>query len=434
MMQVVQLIADKSLQGADCPVSPENNPTKDVCGFPSSTDQDGMTRISNSSHASLEKSITGLEQLMMKNQHRVEEMIIGSESRIKQAVETNATGEQSTEEPRRRMKSELEQNGQSKHVFPANGGPTNLAPLVKPQGSEPVHCADDADNLDAKNKATSKAPPNDQYSADEQHNGQSPMHGSTYPQETNGSCLHDEHDGCSLPTSGSSSPNHRLGTSPKIPEGAPANFKLGRRPSVEDTTNEVFKQMWQARAAATEDERWKGLKTGNESRAQLLALQLLSSILFERIVGVIILANSIFIAVQTNWTAENLREADAAEWKYTDYCFTAFFSCEVVLRIVAERKRFLTGKSRGWNLFDLGIVLTSILEECLSLASSTRVVRILRFLRLIRLARFIRVMRFFSELRAMVWGIMHSIASLVWAIILLIIVMFIFACYITQTV
>eukprot|EP00746_Dinoflagellata_sp_MGD_P028418 gnl/MRDRNA2_/MRDRNA2_16714_c0_seq2.p1 gnl/MRDRNA2_/MRDRNA2_16714_c0~~gnl/MRDRNA2_/MRDRNA2_16714_c0_seq2.p1 ORF type:complete len:311 (+),score=66.01 gnl/MRDRNA2_/MRDRNA2_16714_c0_seq2:226-1158(+) len=43
-------------------------------------------------------------------------------------------------------------------------------------------------------------------------------------------------------------------------------------------------------------------------------------------------------------------------------------------------------------------------------------------------------MRFFSELRAMVWGIMHSVAMLVWAIILLMIVMFIFACYITQTV
>merc|ERR1719160_31469 len=91
-------------------------------------------------------------------------------------------------------------------------------------------------------------------------------------------------------------------------------------------------------------------------------------------------------------------------------------------------------RNRGWNLFDFGIVLTAIIEECLSLASSTRVIRILRFLRLIRLARFIRVMRFFSELRAMVWGIMHSIASLFWAIILLIIIMFIFACYITQTV
>merc|ERR1719375_1375799 len=43
-------------------------------------------------------------------------------------------------------------------------------------------------------------------------------------------------------------------------------------------------------------------------------------------------------------------------------------------------------------------------------------------------------MRFFSELRSMIWGIMHSIASLVWAMLVLMMVMIVSSCFITQTV
>jgi len=171
---------------------------------------------------------------------------------------------------------------------------------------------------------------------------------------------------------------------------------------------------------------------GEAGSLQRLAANLVHNSTFERANGLVILANSIFIALQMNATAENLRGA-AAEgysegWRYADYCFTVIFVFELVLRMVAERQRFFTGYSRRWNMFDLGMVAMAVLEETLSLVPSSGVIHILRFLRFVRLASFVR---FFREER-MFWGRVHSIAFLVWAILLLMMVAFLFAHLLTE--
>jgi hypothetical protein len=158
---------------------------------------------------------------------------------------------------------------------------------------------------------------------------------------------------------------------------------------------------------------------------------------FDYFVGAVILLNSIFIAAQTDLAAKELSEptgSTATLFRTCDVIFTLFFSAELLLRVIVEKMRFLTGRNKYWNFFDTVVVATAIIEESMSLVSNTRVLRLLRVMRLVRLARFIRVMRVFRELRAMVWGIMHSIMSLIWAVILLVVIMFLFACYVTQAV
>merc|ERR1719161_91341 len=59
---------------------------------------------------------------------------------------------------------------------------------------------------------------------------------------------------------------------------------------------------------------------------------------------------------------------------------------------------------------------------------------ILSVLRILRLTRVVRVMQFCRELRIMLYGIWHSLRSLMWAIMLLLLVMFVIAVCVTQIV
>eukprot|EP00746_Dinoflagellata_sp_MGD_P108356 gnl/MRDRNA2_/MRDRNA2_46281_c0_seq1.p1 gnl/MRDRNA2_/MRDRNA2_46281_c0~~gnl/MRDRNA2_/MRDRNA2_46281_c0_seq1.p1 ORF type:complete len:339 (-),score=42.60 gnl/MRDRNA2_/MRDRNA2_46281_c0_seq1:61-1077(-) len=93
-----------------------------------------------------------------------------------------------------------------------------------------------------------------------------------------------------------------------------------------------------------------------------------------------------------------------------------------------------------WNCFDLLVVTAALVEEVLEqldrgeMDESMTNVRVLRILRLVRILRVVRITRFFRELRIMVCGIQSSLQSLVWAMVLLFLVMFMFAVYIMQSV
>jgi hypothetical protein len=69
-----------------------------------------------------------------------------------------------------------------------------------------------------------------------------------------------------------------------------------------------------------------------------------------------------------------------------------------------------------------------------SLDFNASVIRTLKILRLMRVVRVVRVMRFFTELRVMALGIVGSMGSLMWAIVILLTFVFIFAVVITQMV
>eukprot|EP00746_Dinoflagellata_sp_MGD_P145055 gnl/MRDRNA2_/MRDRNA2_77720_c0_seq2.p1 gnl/MRDRNA2_/MRDRNA2_77720_c0~~gnl/MRDRNA2_/MRDRNA2_77720_c0_seq2.p1 ORF type:complete len:668 (+),score=101.60 gnl/MRDRNA2_/MRDRNA2_77720_c0_seq2:93-2096(+) len=204
------------------------------------------------------------------------------------------------------------------------------------------------------------------------------------------------------------------------------------RPSQDATS---VKQLWNATKLARKNSMNESQKP--KGQASQFLKKLVESNQFDYFVGGVILLNSIFIAYQTDWFARHLQEptgSTAALFRTCDVIFTLFFSLELGLRVIVERMRFITGRNKAWNFFDSVIVATAIVEASMELTSNTRVLRLLRVMRLVRLARFIRVMRVFRELRAMVWGIMHSIMSLIWAVILLVIIIFLFACYVTQAV
>lgn len=164
---------------------------------------------------------------------------------------------------------------------------------------------------------------------------------------------------------------------------------------------------------------------------------------FDMTVAVVILLNTVLMAFQTDWVAQNLREpgADDGGWMtQLGLAFTIFFSLDLLMRLVIEKKIFFTGPSKHWNIFDLFVVGSAIAEEVLSILvqqgpgvlANAKVMRILRILRLMRVLRVMRAGRFFRELRAIVYGIILSFRSLLWACILGASTIFLFAVFTTQ--
>mmetsp|Transcript_62119 Transcript_62119/g.110841 ORF Transcript_62119/g.110841 Transcript_62119/m.110841 type:complete len:659 (+) Transcript_62119:84-2060(+) len=102
--------------------------------------------------------------------------------------------------------------------------------------------------------------------------------------------------------------------------------------------------------------------------------------------------------------------------------FGIIFTVEITLRWVADG---LLGYFRtpewGWNLFDVFVLVVSIIEIGFELGSqrksmfvSIALTRLLRVIRFVRIFRVVRVFRFFRELRLMLYAILGSVKSLVW--------------------
>eukprot|EP00929_Paragymnodinium_shiwhaense_P011750 TRINITY_DN11796_c0_g2_i1.p1 TRINITY_DN11796_c0_g2~~TRINITY_DN11796_c0_g2_i1.p1 ORF type:complete len:751 (-),score=212.70 TRINITY_DN11796_c0_g2_i1:111-2363(-) len=170
----------------------------------------------------------------------------------------------------------------------------------------------------------------------------------------------------------------------------------------------------------------------------------LESSLFDRLVATVIAVNVLVIGAETNWRIQNLSGEGlwGDVWLAFHYIFSFIYFCELMLRLLVERMLFFSRKNADlrWNLFDLMLVLASTIDILADLTlqawspggNSLSTVRLLRILRLLRIMRILRVMRFLKDLRAMVHGIIMSVRSLVWALILLILIMYVFAVLIMQ--
>eukprot|EP00811_Abedinium_folium_P034069 NODE_6983_length_1619_cov_7.542895.p1 GENE.NODE_6983_length_1619_cov_7.542895~~NODE_6983_length_1619_cov_7.542895.p1 ORF type:complete len:401 (-),score=102.28 NODE_6983_length_1619_cov_7.542895:193-1395(-) len=117
-----------------------------------------------------------------------------------------------------------------------------------------------------------------------------------------------------------------------------------------------------------------------------------------------------------------------------EICFNIFFLAELALRILAHRMNFFFGKAWPSNLFDLILVMSSALEMGLSFSGkgvgiNLSVFRIFRIFRLMRLLKVIRKVPVLESLNVMADGIINSFVPLMWALVLLLIIMYGFAVF-----
>lgn len=153
---------------------------------------------------------------------------------------------------------------------------------------------------------------------------------------------------------------------------------------------------------------------------------------FEMSVAGLILSNACFIGIQTDWGMKNIGDTQPGPFRVVDVIFMVGFSVELILRVAAEKTKFISPKNQNinWNVFDSLLVVSSWIEEILAASSTGGIdmsaMQMLRITRLIRVLRVIRVMRVFTDLRKMVQGILSSLKSLVWCLLLLLLIMFVF--------
>jgi len=153
-----------------------------------------------------------------------------------------------------------------------------------------------------------------------------------------------------------------------------------------------------------------------------------TSMQFDTAVCLLILSNCIFVGVQI--------EHHDSSFIVFEMIFCFFFFAELLLRALADPKRFL-GRESKWNIFDSLCLVGSIIEIGVELLaqmqprSHVMVLRCMRFLHFLRVTRMLRV-RAFRELRLMVGSMLCCFKPFIWTLFLLMMEVYVFALLFTQ--
>eukprot|EP00746_Dinoflagellata_sp_MGD_P014860 gnl/MRDRNA2_/MRDRNA2_132774_c0_seq1.p1 gnl/MRDRNA2_/MRDRNA2_132774_c0~~gnl/MRDRNA2_/MRDRNA2_132774_c0_seq1.p1 ORF type:complete len:717 (-),score=136.78 gnl/MRDRNA2_/MRDRNA2_132774_c0_seq1:347-2497(-) len=141
---------------------------------------------------------------------------------------------------------------------------------------------------------------------------------------------------------------------------------------------------------------------------------------FNLIIACAVVANAIQLGVELDYP-----EHTFAYW-VMDHVFTATFTAEMVIKIFELRWNYF---HQGWNQLDFTLVMLSILDSWIlpivGTAADMRMYSVLRILRALRVIRAVRVLRVFKELWKIVRGIIDSFKTIVWAVLVLILVLYV---------
>lgn len=155
------------------------------------------------------------------------------------------------------------------------------------------------------------------------------------------------------------------------------------------------------------------------------ALPLCERPLFESMVGIAIMFNALFMAVQLDLTTAKTK----VPFQGTDWFFSTLFVGEIFFRIWCLG---LTGffKDKKHH-FDIVLVAFNITDSAIQLAGSSttglQAFSALRILRLFKIVKLLRVVSVIEDLHLIVVGLISALKSLRWVAIFLVLVVFIAA-------
>lgn len=177
---------------------------------------------------------------------------------------------------------------------------------------------------------------------------------------------------------------------------------------------------------------------------------LVSHIYFDIFFGLVIIVNSVFMGVQIDFSVSHPDAETPGLFYALSYLFTLVFSIELCIRMIAEKSifRFMWGThSWHWNWLDIFIVTSSLVELVFDIIYFTsshaaggvtlgqmRIVRIIRLTRLLRVLRIGRIVRFIRALRILVFSILNTLRTVFWALLLLVMIIYVFGMIFAQVV
>ncbi|CAJ1381399.1 unnamed protein product [Effrenium voratum] len=167
-----------------------------------------------------------------------------------------------------------------------------------------------------------------------------------------------------------------------------------------------------------------------------LSLQIVKSPWFDKCCAILICLNALTIGLEVELVAYGLAPSGSTGFRIIQVAFCVLFAAELAMRMAAFRMRFLTDRiDKPWNIFDTIIVSLSTVELVLTMIfqDSTATLSVVRFARIIRVARIIRMTRFLRQLRTLVYTILHTLSSLCWTALVMLIIIYLFAVSITES-
>jgi len=192
---------------------------------------------------------------------------------------------------------------------------------------------------------------------------------------------------------------------------------------------------------AIREQRERTLEWQNEENmppGRVLARKIVFHPRFEWIVSGILVVCAIVVGIETSWWMGNIDSDELVAFRVLDILFNVCFIIELSLRFAADYLYFVSMYNPAllWNILDIGLVASAILEALVGFIQGpddssdssvdTSALRMVRLVRLVRVARIVRLVRFFSDLRVMVNGIKMSARALVWALLLLMLVIYMY--------
>jgi len=171
---------------------------------------------------------------------------------------------------------------------------------------------------------------------------------------------------------------------------------------------------------------------------------------FDFFFAIAILTNAVFIGFEVEAVISKADDDFLLMLSILGKCYAALFFVELVIRILAQRASFVSMNNPEfrWNMMDVIIVVASLVELALEISSlisdgeelqltgmsGLRTLRIIRITRLVKIARLAKILRFIMALRTLTQSIMHTLKSLIWAVVLLLLIVYTFAVLFTQVV
>jgi len=106
--------------------------------------------------------------------------------------------------------------------------------------------------------------------------------------------------------------------------------------------------------------------------------------------------------------------------------FPILFVVELLIRVGADRMNFFRGEEKWWNIFDIVLVLNSLFEILFPIADLS-FLRLLRVFRMVRVIRVVKNVKWLKSLRTMVFALINSFVSLMWAFFMIMLIIFVFS-------
>mmetsp|Transcript_48039 Transcript_48039/g.112441 ORF Transcript_48039/g.112441 Transcript_48039/m.112441 type:complete len:513 (+) Transcript_48039:34-1572(+) len=180
---------------------------------------------------------------------------------------------------------------------------------------------------------------------------------------------------------------------------------------------------------------WKQTNESTWSYLQAVSRVILRHRVFDAACGSIIILNAAFIGAQVEYEAVNPGEPELGWWLAGQAFFCFAYIAELTLRVLGQGKNFFGVVDWRWNVFDIFVTLTSVVDLLFSFllsGSETGALAAARMLRMIRVAKIIRVVRYLRYMRNMIFTLLHTLSSLAWSLALMAMIMYLFAVAITE--